>query len=117
MTHGKHVLCEKPITVNADEFKPLVKLAEKKGLFLMEAMWSRFLPAFKKLREWIDEGKLGAVKRIEADFSFDFPYDPQHRIFNPELAGGALLDIGIYPITLAIFVMGRKPDEIVSLHR
>lgn len=116
LNHGKHVLCEKPITVNAAEFRPLVELARKKGLFLMEAMWSCFIPTYQKLKkEWLAEGRLGEIRRIEADFSFDTVYDPAHRLYNPELAGGALLDVGIYPLNLAYWLMGRKPDRMVSL--
>lgn len=114
---GKHVLCEKPITIRASQLQPLLELAEEKNLFLMEAMWSRHLPTYKKLKEWIDSGKLGEIKRIEADFSFAMDFDPEHRLFNPALAGGALLDVGVYPLNLAMWIMGRKPDSHVSLCR
>ena len=113
---GKHVLCEKPITVNAGELNALRILANEKNLFLMEAMKSRFIPTYQKLRyDWLANKRLGDIKRIEADFSFFAEYDPQNRLFNPELAGGSLLDVGIYPITLAYWVMGRKPDLIRGL--
>lgn len=113
---GKHVLCEKPITVNASELKSLIKVAGEKKLFLMEAMWSRFIPTYQKLKkEWLADGRLGRIKRIEADFSFSAQYDPHSRLFDPELAGGALLDVGIYPLTLAYWIMGRKPDRMSSL--
>jgi dihydrodiol dehydrogenase / D-xylose 1-dehydrogenase (NADP) len=114
---GKGVLCEKPITVNAAELKELTSLAKEKGVFLMEAMWMRHLPALQKLKkEWLPKGKLGTIKRITADFSFVAPSDPQGRLYNPELAGGALLDAGIYPLSFAYWLVGRKPDEMISLH-
>ncbi|MEX2606248.1 MAG: Gfo/Idh/MocA family oxidoreductase [Kiritimatiellia bacterium] len=112
---GKHVLCEKPFTVNAREAEALGALAKEKGLFLMEAMWTRFLPCMRQAMAWLKEGRIGEIRQLRANFSFDRPYDPQHRLYNPELAGGALLDAGIYPVSFASMVMGRQPDRILSM--
>lgn len=112
---GKHVLCEKPLTVNAGEAEALTALAKERGLFLMEAMWTRFLPAMRQAKAWLDEGRIGTIRQLRANFSFDRPYDPRDRLYNPALAGGALLDAGIYPVSFASFVMGRQPDRISSL--
>lgn len=110
--HDKAVLCEKPITINDTEFKKLAALANEKKVFLMEAMWTYFLPALQKAKEWIDSGRIGSMKVIQADFSYLMEYNPSGRLYNPLLAGGALLDLGIYPIALATFFMNRKPDII-----
>ncbi len=112
MKHGKAVLCEKPITLNDTEFKKLARVANEEQVFLMEALWTYFLPAIKKAKEWIEEGKIGSLQLIQADFSFYSEFEPLGRLYNPMLAGGALLDIGIYPIAFASYFMNRKPDEM-----
>jgi predicted dehydrogenase len=112
---NKPALCEKPFTVNAREMKSLIALAERKQLFMMEAMWTRFLPAIEQLRMWLAEDIIGTIKQIRATFGFLFPFDPNHRMFNPDLAGGALLDAGIYPLSFANMVMRQKPVEIKAL--
>jgi predicted dehydrogenase len=112
MTHGKAVLCEKPITVNDVEFKKLMAFAKEKQVFLMEALWTYFLPALQKANEWIAEGRIGSINVIQADFSFFSEYKPMGRLFNPLLAGGALLDVGIYPIAFTLFFMNRKPHDV-----
>ncbi|MDQ4075688.1 MAG: Gfo/Idh/MocA family oxidoreductase [Chloroflexota bacterium] len=103
---GKAVLCEKPLTVNANEARMLINLAREKQVFLMEAMWTRFLPLFVRLRELLEEGVLGEVRMVLADFGFRTEFDPESRLFAPELGGGALLDIGVYPISFASMVLG-----------
>lgn len=108
---GKHVLCEKPFTVHADQLKVLTEMARERKLFLMEALWSRFLPGIIKSAELIEKGEIGDIVCLEADFGLRFPYDPLHRLYNPHLAGGALLDLGIYPLYLSLFLLG-KPDVI-----
>ncbi len=108
---GKHVLCEKPLTLNAREAAACVELARRKGLFLMEAMWMRFFPAMAQVRQWIGDGVIGEIRHLSADFCFHLPYDPHHRLFNPQLGGGTLLDVGIYPLSLATMVLGF-PDQI-----
>lgn len=110
--NGKAVLCEKPVTINDVEFKKLASFANEKKVFLMEAMWTYFLPALKKAKIWIAEGRIGSIQLIQADFSFFSEYNPLGRLFNPLLAGGALLDVGIYPIAFSLFFMNRKPDDI-----
>lgn len=113
LEHGKHVLCEKPFTINATEARELINLAREKQLFLMEALWMRYLPAIVRLREWIAEGHIGDVRLVQADFSVNLPFDPQSRIYNLKLGGGALLDVGIYPISLATMLLGL-PDRVES---
>jgi dihydrodiol dehydrogenase / D-xylose 1-dehydrogenase (NADP) len=112
LKHGKAVLCEKPITINDTEFKELAAFSKEKKIFLMEAMWTYFLPALKKAGEWVLAGSIGAIQLIQADFSFMAEYDPLDKLYNPETGGGALLDVGIYPIALASFFMNRKPDSM-----
>jgi len=112
--HGKHVLCEKSFAMNAKQTRRMIAAAQKKGVFLMEAMWTRFFPAMGRLRKWLAEGRIGKVLAVEADFGIHFKMGPQHRIFNPALGGGALLDLGIYPISLASMIYGAQPETIVS---
>lgn len=106
LEHGKAVLCEKPITVAAWEAEELIALARKQKLFLMEAMWTRFLPAICQVRKWLTEGAIGDLRQIRADFGFNAKFDPEGRMFNKALAGGALLDAGIYPVSFANMVAG-----------
>lgn len=108
---GKHVLVEKPFTINAREAKEVVALAEAKGLVVLEAMWSRFLPHMARLREIIKDGTLGEVRKVVASHNQNLPKDPAHRLNDPALGGGALLDLGVYPVSFAIDVLG-VPDSI-----
>jgi predicted dehydrogenase len=103
---GRAVLVEKPFTVTAAESEQLVALARKRGLFAMEAMWTRFNPLIRKLRELVADGAIGEVKAVYADFAERFPYDPSHRIWSTNTAGGALLDLGIYPLSFASMLLG-----------
>lgn len=112
---GKSLLCEKPFTVNSREMKSLMNLAANKKLFMMEAMWTRFLPVMVQIRKWLHEEIIGEVKLIRAEFGFNCPFDPESRMFNPDLAGGALLDAGIYPLSFANMVMRDKPVEIKAV--
>jgi len=111
---GKPVLLEKPFTVTAAEARELVALARGQGLFLMEAMWTRFLPHVRRIRELLAEGALGEIVTVTADHGQWFPEDAEHRIFAPALAGGALLDLGVYPVAFASMVLG-KPQEIRAI--
>jgi len=113
---GKHVLIEKPFTINAAEARRIVDLAEARKLVVLEAMWTRFLPHMVRVREIIGSGVLGKVYSVIADHTRDLPSDPAHRLNALELGGGALLDLGIYPISFAWDVLG-KPEEIVSMAR
>lgn len=103
---GKHVLCEKPFTINAKEAEACIRLAREKGLFLMEALWTRYLPAMVKAHEWVKSGEIGEVLLVKADFSIHKERDPQHRLYDAARGGGALLDLGIYPVSLATMIMG-----------
>lgn len=111
---GKHVLCEKPFALNSTQTEQMVALAKHNGLFLMEAMWMRFIPLIIELRRRVDAGEIGQVRMIQADFGFRAPRNPHSRLFNPELAGGALLDLGIYPLAFSALLLGA-PTEITSL--
>lgn len=112
---GKAVLCEKPFTLNANDTRELVELAREKKLFLMEAMWTRFFPAIENTLKWLKEGVIGDVQLLKADFGFGGVHDPKGRLLNPELGGGALLDLGIYPVSFASMVFGTQPKIIKSL--
>lgn len=103
---GKAVLCEKPFTMNAREAGQVVALARSRGLFLMEAMWTRFIPAFAELRRIVASGEIGEVALVQADFGFAATPDPEHRVNKRELGGGALLDLGIYPLSIAGALLG-----------
>jgi predicted dehydrogenase len=113
---GKHVLIEKPFTVNAAEARAIVDLAKAKKLVVLEAMWTRFLPHMLRIRELIASGALGTVYSVVADHTRDLPDDPAHRLNALELGGGALLDLGIYPVSFAWDILG-KPEEILSMAR
>jgi len=110
LEHGKAVLCEKPFTMNLRQLEHLVDVARTNKVFLMEALWTRFLPTIEKILEIRDSGKLGTIRFINADFGFKGVYDPSNRLFNPELGGGALLDIGIYVVFLANLLLGNPPE-------
>ena len=103
---GKHVLVEKPIALNAAQARRMVDAARANGVFLMEAVWSRFLPAYSLLYELLGQDRIGEVRMVEADFGFRRPVEPSNRLFNAELGGGALLDLGIYPVQLCTSVLG-----------
>jgi predicted dehydrogenase len=108
---GRAVLVEKPFTTNAADAERLIALARDRGLFAMEAMWTRFNPVIERLRALVTEGAIGEVTSIYADFGFASPYDPEHRHWSPDLAGGALLDLGVYPLYFAWMLLG-EPDSI-----
>jgi len=113
LNHNKHVLIEKPITINGKELEQILQVAKAKNLFVMEAMWTRFIPAICKVREIISSGEIGDVVLVNADMGFNAPYIP--RLMEPELGGGALLDIGVYVIALASMVLGPKlPEKILG---
>jgi predicted dehydrogenase len=114
LSAGKHVLVEKPFTMNAAEAGELVAEARERGLFLMEAMWARFLPHMREVRQLLADGVLGEITTVHADHSQWFPEDRAHRLFAPELGGGALLDLGIYPVSFASMVLG-EPSRVRSL--
>jgi predicted dehydrogenase len=110
---GKHILCEKSFTLNHEQAKIIYDLAESKNLFVMEAMWTRFLPTIQEVQKLVKDDAIGDIFRIEASFGFETNKDLKDRLLNPVLGGGTLLDIGIYPITLANMFLGI-PDSFES---
>lgn len=112
---GKHVLIEKPVTVNVEQFRILQDIAKSKKLFMMEAVWTRFFPLTREVTEFIESGKLGQVKRVFADFSFwndvEKEFGTTHRMVNMDLAGGALLDLGIYSLTWVFLALYHAQPE------
>jgi dihydrodiol dehydrogenase / D-xylose 1-dehydrogenase (NADP) len=111
---GKAVLCEKPFTLNGRQLADLIEIARRRKVFLMEAMWIRYLPVIVKLRQILDQGAFGEIKLARAAFHLDLPVNPTGRIYNPDLGGGSLLDLGIYPISFVSMLLGAAPDQIVS---
>ena len=111
---GKAVLCEKPVSINAKQAETVINAAKKKKVFFMEAMWTRFLPAIVKTQEWIAEGIIGDVKEVSATLFCKRPYNTEDRTISPQLGGGALLDVGVYPIFLAQWLLGGRPIDIRS---
>ena len=111
---GKHVLVEKPFTMDAVEAQQVVDAARAAGVFCMEAMWTRFLPHVVRIRQLLAEGALGQVRAVSADFGVNFPPDPAHRLYAPELGGGALLDLGIYPVSWVVMVLGA-PASVTAV--
>ena len=113
---GKAVICEKPFTMNRRELDILVNIAREKKVFLMEAIWSRFLPSTRKVMEVKESGELGKLSDVYADFGFRFEFDKGHRLFDPAKGGGALLDIGIYPVFISQLMAG-PPQKIMATAR
>ncbi len=111
LEHQIPVLCEKPMALNASEVKKMVTLAKFQKTFLMEALWTRFLPTSTKVLELISKGKIGEINSIRADFGFKAPMDPRSRLFNQNLGGGSLMDVGIYPVFLSLLLLG-KPTSV-----
>lgn len=111
---GKSVLCEKPFAMNTWQVQEMVETARNKGVFLMEALWSRFMPVIQQAKQWIDGGAIGTVTSVRADFGFAAAFDPSGRLFDKKLGGGGLLDIGIYPLFLSYLILG-KPQTMKAL--
>lgn len=111
---GKAVLCEKPFAVNRKEAEEMVATARAERRFLMEAMWTRFLPMLVQTRAWLASGSIGDVRMVQADFGFRASWDEESRLLDPELAGGGLLDVGVYCVSLASMVYGREPSRITG---
>ncbi|MGK0363021.1 MAG: putative dehydrogenase [Saprospiraceae bacterium] len=110
------VLCEKPLAMNSDEVAKMIQAAKKNDTFLMEAIWTRFLPSFRKAIELIEAGEIGEVLTVKADFGFHSPVNPNSRLYNREMGGGVLLDIGIYPILLAQILFGQHEKIQATAH-
>ncbi len=117
LTHGKHVLCEKSITLNSEELDRAVKLAEENHVVLAEAMTIYHMPLYRVLRERVASGELGRVNLIQLNFGSFKDYDMNNRFFNRNLAGGAMLDIGVYALSLARLFLASSPDQVKSFVR
>lgn len=114
LNHGKAVLCEKAFALNRLQADQMIVAAKKNKVFLMEAFWTRFQPSFLKVKQIIDSKELGTLRMMRSDFAFNGPYDPQNRLYNLDLGGGSLLDIGIYPVFAALMALGR-PEQIATV--
>ena len=113
---GKAVLVEKPFTVNRAQAEELVELARARGVFLMEAMWTRFLPHMVRIRELLAQGRLGDIRLVTAEHGVWFRRNPAHRMFDPRLGGGALLDLGVYPLSFMSMVLGSPSSVLAATH-
>jgi predicted dehydrogenase len=111
LNHQVPVLCEKPLVINAEQVRTLIEASERNKTFLLEGMWIRFLPSINKVLDLIGSGEIGTVSSIKASMSYKAPQDQSNRYFNPELGGGSLLDLGIYPVFLSHLLLG-KPSSI-----
>lgn len=111
---GIPVLCEKPMTINAEQCEKLIATAKENNTFLMEGMWIRFLPSIRQAINMINEGMIGKITSIRAAMSFKAPHDPSNRYFDPEQGGGSLLDLGIYPVFLSLLLLG-KPCSVQAI--
>lgn len=108
---GVPVLCEKPMGINSAQVKEMIDTSEREHVFLMEGMWVKFLPSVQKIIELHEQGLLGRIRSVKAAMSYKAPRDPENRFYNPDLGGGSLLDLGIYPVFLALLMLDM-PDEI-----
>lgn len=116
---GKAVLCEKPITINSADCSRIATAARDCSVYVMEAMWTWFLPAIREAKRWVDEGRIGQLVQIKVDFGYpQLPYSPDRREYDARLGGGALLEMGIYPVALLWLMLGRQPRtlNVVSRH-
>lgn len=115
MRAGKAVLCEKALTINASEAEEMIRIAREENVFLMEAMITRHVPLIKKVLKWIRDGKIGEIRMVRASRCARRDFPPESRQLNPDLGGGSLLDVGVYPISFASMVFGRPPVEVTGL--
>lgn len=111
LENGIPVLCEKPLAMNTAQVQRMVAAAKANDVFFMEALWTRFIPLFEETKRLVGEGAIGGIRTVRADFGFKAEFPPEHRLFNMKLGGGALLDVGIYPVFFALSFLG-KPDEV-----
>ncbi len=115
LENGISVLCEKPFAMNSAEARRMVGAARRNRVFLMEALWTRFIPAVDHALQLVSEGAIGQVHTVKSDFGFKLPFDPKSRIYDKALGGGSLLDIGIYPALLSLFILGKPaPEDILA---
>lgn len=113
LKHKKAVLCEKPFGINLGQVEAMISMAKEKNVFLMEALWTEFLPHYKFVLELTKSKKYGELLEIQADFGFNATFDAEKRLYNKELGGGSLMDVGIYPVFLALSLLGN-PENIVA---
>ena len=106
---GKAVLCEKSMVTDAAAARDVCALSQQRGVFLMEAMWTRFLPIYAQVGDWLRNGAIGELRATQSSFCFHRPYDPKHRLYDPAQAGGALLDIGIYSLSMLHWALSKTP--------
>lgn len=112
LNKGKAVLCEKPLTTSKKDTEELIALSREKKVLLMEAMWMKCIPAFIKAKQWVKTGKIGDVKLISASFGNHAKFNPESRLFNPDLAGGSVYDVGVYPIQFATGILNECPEFV-----
>ncbi|WP_416307734.1 Gfo/Idh/MocA family protein [Neptunicella sp. SCSIO 80796] len=112
---GKHLLIEKPICVNAHQAEKIIELARQNNLFVMEALWSRFLPTCQQAKQWLQAGEIGTLQAINSSICFAFNKGDEHRAVNKNLAGGALLDLGVYSVALSQWMMDANPMDIQAM--
>lgn len=110
---GKSVVCEKSLTINAAQAEEVIQLAREKKLFLMEAMWSKCLPVYLQVKQWVQEGRIGDIKMFKAEFFTPGKFNPPHRLYNHSIGGGALLDLSVYPVAYICSLLGT-PDRVDS---
>ncbi|WP_426486049.1 Gfo/Idh/MocA family protein [Flavobacterium sp. 2] len=113
LENRKHVLCEKPLALSYSDAKRMIEASKKNNKFFMEAFWTRFIPSVKEVLQKVENGEIGEVKYINADFAFRGSETENQRLFDKKLGGGALFDIGVYPLFLSYILLG-KPKEIIS---
>lgn len=114
---GKHVLCEKPLVTTPADARSLIAIHAATDRYLMEAMWTWFLPAVQTALRWVETGRIGELRHLKADFGYPQRYDPQSRVYNPDLAGGALLEMGVYPVALSWLLAKQTPVDIQVVSR
>ena len=115
LNNGKAVLCEKPVAMNKQETREVIKAARDNKMFFMEALWTRFLPIYEKINAWINDGLIGEVRMFQGDFGISRHLSPDGIKLNPKLGGGALLDIGVYPVSLCHFLFDAAPSKVKSI--
>ncbi|MAH55520.1 MAG: oxidoreductase [Aestuariibacter sp.] len=112
---GKHLLLEKPLTVNASQTRELVALSEQHKCVFQEALWSRFMPCFAMVKAWIQQGRIGQLQYITSQIGFEFSGDATHRLLNPALAGGSLLDLGVYSVSISQYLLEENPVQVSAI--
>ena len=113
---GKHVLCEKPATVTPQELEEVIAVAIQEERYFIEGMWTYFMPVIQKAQQWVAEGRIGNLCHVKAEFGFSLPYSPDLREYDNRLAGGCLLEMGIYPIAMAWLFLRQDPDTQTVWH-